>query len=257
MLRLLKSVSVICALAALISVTISCGSGGSAQLRVVDALSNNTNNTPLDIYVNNVLINSTALSYSNVFPSQPNSGPATYVGVPGGSASIDIYNSPQSTSPPENPIFKTAISETLTGGDQYTLVLAGSYQDSFPGKQPTAFLFTDTNIAPASGNIVLHIIDASVNTPAGGFSIYIYQSSGGIPATPQITGLMLGNLVTYSPAWVANTSYAVTVAYPTGTQFYSYYLPSPNNQQITTLVIQDLQSGNTVEAQPIVMTDLN
>jgi hypothetical protein len=63
--------------------------------------------------------------------------------------------------------------------------------------------------------------------------------------------------VTYSPAWVANTSYAVTVAYPTGTQFYSYYLPSPNNQQITTLVIQDLQSGNTVEAQPIVMTDLN
>jgi hypothetical protein len=63
--------------------------------------------------------------------------------------------------------------------------------------------------------------------------------------------------VTYSPAWVANTSYAVTVAYPSGAQFYSYYLPSPNNQQISTLVIQDLPSGNTVEAQPIVMTDLN
>jgi hypothetical protein len=254
--RLLKSVSVICALAALILITISCGSGGGTQLRVVDALSNNPNNNPLNIYVNNSLINSTALSYSNVFPNQPNSGPATYTGVPSGSISSGVYNSPQSTSPPTNPIF-TPISETLTGGDQYTLVLAGSYQDTVVGKQPTAYLFTDTNIAPASGNILLHIIDASVNTPAGGFSIYIYQSSGGIPATPQITGLMLGSLATYSPAWVANTSYAVTVAYPTGTQFYSYYLPSPNNQQISTLVIQDLPSGDTVEAQPIVMTDLN
>jgi hypothetical protein len=253
--RLLKSVSVICALAALIFITISCGSGGGTQLRVVNALSNNPNNNPLDIYINNALINSTALSYSSVFPSQPNSGPATYTGVPGGSISIDIYNSPQSTSPPENPIFKAPITETLTDGDQYTLVLAGSYNDV--AHLPTAYLFTDTNIAPAAGNIVLHIIDASVNTPAGGFSIYIYQSSGGIPATPQITGLMLGSLATYSPAWVASTSYAVTVAYPSGAQFYSYYLPSPNNQQITTLVIQDVQSGYPVEAQPIVMTDLN
>ncbi len=253
--RLLKSVSIICALAALILMTISCGSGGGTQLRVVNALSNNPNNNPLDVYVNNALINSTALSYSSVFPSQPNSGPATYTGVPGGSISIDIYNSPQSTSPPENPIFKAPITETLTDGDQYTLVLAGSYNDG--AHLPTAYLFTDSNIAPAAGNIVLHIIDASVNTPAGGFSIYIYQSSGGIPATPQITGLMLGSLATYSPAWVASTSYAVTVAYPTGAQFYSYYLPSPNNQQITTLVIQDVQSGYPVEAQPIVMTDLN
>lgn len=255
MLRLLSAVSVICVVAALILITISCGANDSAQLRVVDALSNNTNNTPLDVYVNNVLINSTALSYSNVFPSQPNSGPATYTGVPGGSASIDIYNSPQSTSPPQDPIFVNPIVKTLTSGDQYTLVLAGSLHNNV--NPPTAYLFTDTNIAPAAGNIVLHIIDASVNTPAGGFSIYIYQSSGGIPATPQITGLTLGSLMTYSPAWVASTSYAITVAYPTGAQFYSYYLPSPNNQQITTLVIQDVQSGYPVEAQPIVMTDLN
>ena len=83
MLRLLNALSVICVLTALILITISCGSNDSAQLRVVDALSNNPNNNPLDIYVNNALINSTALSYSNVFPSQPNSGPATYAGVPG------------------------------------------------------------------------------------------------------------------------------------------------------------------------------
>jgi uncharacterized protein DUF4397 len=253
--RLLKSVSVICALAALIFVTISCGSSGGTQLRVVNALSNNPNNNPLDIYVNNALINSTALSYSNVFPSQPNSGPATYTGVPGGSISIGVYNSPQATSPPTDPIFPP-VTETLTGGDQYTLVLAGSLHSPAPN-EPTAYLFTDTNIAPASGNIVLHIIDASVNTPVGGFSIYIYQTSGGIPSSPQITGLTLGKLVTYSPAWVANTSYAVTVAYPTGAQFYTYFLPSPNNQQITTLVIQDVQSGYPVESQPIVMTDLN
>ena len=254
--RLLKSVSVIGALAVLISATVSCGSGGGTQLRVVNALSNITNNNPLDVYVNNALINSTPLSYSGVFPNQPNSGPAAYTGVPSGSISVGVYNSPQSTSPPQNPIF-TPVSETLTNGDQYTLVLAGSYLDSAVGKAPTAYIFTDTNIAPAAGNILLHIINASVNTPSGGFSIYIYQSSGGLPATPQIIGLELGSLVTYSPAWVANTSYAVTVAYPSGAQFYSYYLPSPNNQQISTLVIQDLPSGNTVEAQPIVMTDLN
>jgi len=252
--RLLKTVSILFPLTAVILATLSCGSGGGTQLRVVDALSNITNNSPLDIYVNNALINSTALSYSNVFPTQPNSGPATYTGVPGGSISVGVYNSPQSTSPPQDPIFPP-VTETLTNGDQYTLVLAGSLNDVV--HPPTAYLFTDTNIAPAAGNILLHIIDASVNTPQGGFSIYIYQSSGGLPATPQITGLLLGSLVTYSPGWVANTSYAVTVAYPTGAQFYSYYLPSPNNQQITTLVILDVQSGYPVEAQPIVMTDLN
>jgi hypothetical protein len=253
--RLLKTVSILFPLTAVILATMSCGSGAGTQLRVVNALSNIQNNNPLDVYVNNSLINSTPLSYSSVFPTQPNSGPATYTGVPGGSVSIDVYNSPQSTSPPQNPIFTNPVTENLTNGDQYTLVLAGSYNDV--SNLPTAYLFTDVNIAPAAGNIVLHIINASVHTPQGGFSIYIYQSSGGLPATPQITGLLIGKLATFSPAWVASTSYAVTIAYPSGAQFYTYYLPSPSNQQITTLVIQDLQSAENVEDQPIVMTDLN
>jgi len=256
MLRSLKAISVICVLAALILITTSCGSGGSTQIRIVDTLSNNGNNVPLDVYVNQTLINSTSLSYSNVFPSQPHSGPATYTGVPSGSVSIDVYDYPQSTTPPMNPLFKNPVTVSLTGGDQYTLLLAGRI-NSPPPNEPTIYLFPDNNTAPTAGNLFFRIINASVNTPSGGFSIYIYQTSGGIPASPQISGLMLGSLVSYSPAWVASTSYSITVAYPNGTQFYTYTLPSPSNQQITTLVIQDLQSGNAVEALPIVMTDLN
>jgi hypothetical protein len=255
MLRSLKAISVLCTLTALILITASCGSGGSTQMRIVDALSNNNNNVPLDVYINQSLINSTSLSYSNVFPSQPHSGPATYTGVPSGSLSINVYNYPQSTTPPTDPIFKNAVNVSLTGGAQYTLLLAGSVNDVV--HLPTAYLFPDNNTAPPAGNLFFRIIDASVNTPSGGFNIYIYQTSGGIPASPQITGLMLGSLMTYSPSWVAGTSYSVAVAYPSGTQFYTYTLPAPNNQQITTLVIQDLQSGNAVEALPIVMTDLN
>ena len=255
MLRSLKAISVLCALAALILITASCGSGGSTQIRVVDAISNNGNNIPLDVYTNQTLINSSSLSYSNVFPSQPHSGPATYTGIPSGSQSIDVYDYPQSTIPPTDPLFQNPVTVSLTGGAQYTLLLAGSVSDVV--HLPTAFLFTDNNTAPAAGNLLFRIINASVNTPSGGFSIYIYQTSGGKPSSPQISGLMLGSLMTYSPAWVASTSYSITVAYPNGTQFYTYTIPAPNNQQITTLVIQDLQSGDAVEALPIVMTDLN
>jgi hypothetical protein len=256
MLRSLTAISVLCAVGALILIGTSCGSGGSAQIRVVNAISYSGTYVPFDVYVNNSLINSTALSYSSVFPSQPHSGPATYTGVPSGSDSIGIYDSPQSTSPPTNPIF-APVTESLSGGAQYTLLLAGRIHSPAPNA-PTVYMFTDNNTAPASGNLLFRIIDASVNPPpTGGFSVYIYQTSGGIPASPQISGLMLGSLMTYSPAWVASASYSVTVAYSNGTQFYTYTLPSPNNQQITTLVIQDLESGNAVEALPIVMTDLN
>ncbi len=257
MLRSLTAISILCAVGALSLIGSSCGSGGSAQIRVVNAISYSGTYVPFDVYVNNSLINSTALSYSSVFPSQPHSGPATYTGVPSGSELIDVYDSPQTTTPPTDPLFPKPVPVSLTGGAQYTLLLAGRINS--PGQNaPTVYMFTDNNTAPASGNLLFRIIDASVNPPpTGGFSVYIYQTSGGIPASPQISGLMLGSLMTYSPAWVASTSYSVTVAYPNGTQFYTYTLPSPNNQQITTLVIQDLESGSAVEALPIVMTDLN
>jgi hypothetical protein len=254
MLRLLKTVSVIFALTALSLITTSCGSSGSAQIRLVDALSNNGSNINLDVEINGAKINSNPLGFGSVYPTQAT--PAVYLGVSSGSDTIEVFDT-GTTSNPIIPVTGTTLPTlSLSGGTQYTLVLGGSHNNA--SNPPTTYLFTDDNTAPTTGNLLFRIIDGSVNTPpSGGFNVYIYQTSGGRPANPQITGLTLGNEMTYSLPWVASTSYTVQFAYPNGTQIFSWFSTAPNNQQITTLVIQDYPSGSGIYPQPIVMTDLN
>jgi hypothetical protein len=265
MLRLLKPATAILTLAALGLLAASCGSSGP-QVRVVNTLSNDGNPyIPLDIYVNLSKINSTSLGFGGVYPNQQPSGPAGYAGVPSGSDAIAVFDSGDPTTDAtilgENSSGAgTAINETFSNGSQYTVVLAGSVDDTV--NPPTVLSFTDDNTLPPTGFVEFRIIDASVflsEQYQQGLDIYFEQ--GAIGGTPQISGLTYKSI---GPGYVqvAFTSGdpEITVyVTPHGeqTQQLITYSTAQLNEQINTLVIYDEPNNSGYSRSLLAFTDLN
>jgi hypothetical protein len=251
-------------MAALNLITTSCGSSGSTQMRIVNTLSNDGTPYPgLDVYVNSSLINGTTLGYGASGAAYPAPAtPAKYAGVKSGSDSIGIYNSP-TTNPPTNPIF--SVTENITSGDQYTLVLAGSVGNTV--KPPTAFLFQDNPPTTTTNNVYFRIINAStylsrLYDPAGGLNVYILPAGSGIGGNPTISKLTYGSTgsadyadVSFDPS--AQTEYTVYVAQPGSTQPLISQSFNLTDQEITTLVIYDLENASYFSASMLNYTDLN
>src|SRR6266849_450465 len=169
MFRLLKALPLTLALAALSFFAASCGSGSQSQIRVVNAIPDVPNNTPLDLDVNGTKV-ITALAFPNF---QPSSG---YTKVASGSVTIAALDTGTTTQ---------VLSSTgpLSGSTQYTVVLAGFIAN------PSAVQITDNNAAPTSGNIEFRVIHASPSgtTP---LDVYIVPPATDITnVTPQISGL--------------------------------------------------------------------
>lgn len=257
---LLKTVSVVLAMATLILITTSCTSTGSTAMRVVNTISNNQS-IQLDAYVNGSLVNSSPLSFGQVYPGSAT--PVKYQGIPSGNDTIGIYDSPQ-TDPPTNPIYTTATPLSIGGGDQYTLILAGSINDL--AAPPTTFLFRDAPPTATTGNVYFRVIDASVflnQVYPGGLDVYIVPGAPGVGGSPQISALTYGTTGSGSsyldiPFTSAQTEYTLYVT-PHGnttetliTQSYTV-----GNQQISTLIIYDTSTGNYFSEIPLFYTDLN
>ncbi len=109
MFRLLKALPLTLALAALSFFAASCGSGSQSQIRVVNAIPDVPNNTPLDIDVNGTKV-ITALAFPNF---QPSSG---YTKVASGSVTIAALDTGTTTQ-------VLSSTGTLSGSTQYTVVL--------------------------------------------------------------------------------------------------------------------------------------
>jgi hypothetical protein len=236
MFRLLKALPLALGLAALTFFTTSCGSGSQAQLRVVNAIPDSPP-AGLDVDVNGTKITTAALTFTGVQPTPP-----AYTKVASGSDTIAALDFGTSTQ-----VFSSTAS--LSGSAQYTVVLAGFLSS------PAAYLLTDTNTAPASGNLEFRVIDASVFTPVGGFDVYITPPGGNITGvTPQT--INLGQATTYES--VANAGYNVVVIAHGGT------IPAINqgyaelDGSIRTVVIVDNQGGGSGPASfPLLLNDLN
>jgi Domain of unknown function (DUF4397) len=245
MLRCFKAVSVILTLAAVNLIATSCGSGGSAQVRVINAMSNDQ--SALDVDFNSAKV-ITALAYGSVYPAQAT--PAAYLGVPSGSDTIEVLNTGQTA----GPIITTT--KSFSGGTPYTMLLAGTLNGP-GGNAPTAYVLSDDNTAPTTNTVKFRVIDASVSTqPAGGFNVYIYQTGTQLPTTPTINGLVLGQDGAGYVSLPQEPSYTVTLAYPNGTPILNQTYPQ-GTAQITTLVIIDNSTGSGIEGIPIEMVDLN
>ena len=241
MFRLLKALPLTLALAAFSFFAASCGSGSQSQIRVVNAIPDVPNNTPLDIDVNGTKV-ITALAFPNF---QPSSG---YTKVASGSVTIAALDTGTTTQ-------VLSSTGTLSGSTQYTVVLAGFKAN------PSAVQITDNNSAPTSGNIEFRIIHAS---PSGTTPVDVYIVPPGTDitnVTPQVGG---ANPLAYTQASVyvsvafAANGYAVIVT-PSGNKVpivNQNYTP-PTGSIRTLVLVDNAGGGNGMSTLPVELSDLN
>jgi hypothetical protein len=247
MARLLKALPLTLALVALVAITIatiSCGSTGTAQVRVINAIPDAT--SALDVDFNGVAT-ITKLAFGTVDPTP--TSPAAYLSATAGTVTVQAFYTGQTV----NPILEPTTA-TLTGGDQYTVLLAG-----FVTSPPSAYLISDDNQAPTANTVKFRVINASASSSEqypGGFDIYILPPGQSISGIPQIPGLTLGQT---GPGYVAfnySSSYTVWVtAHKSTLPLLSTTYPQ-KNPQITTLVIVDQSNGATFSQTMLPLIDL-
>ena len=267
MFRLLKALPLVLAIAALIvfaAFAASCGSGNTAQVRFVNAISDDTQT--LDIYFDGTKV----FGLPSPFPTKSGS---TYAGVPTGSDKIQGFASGTTT----NPVFTQTSPVSFTSGTQYTVVATGFLVGTVNLVAPV-----DTNTAPAVGTVNFRVIDAS---PAGVGSVDVYIIPNIAQSTPSCT---LGSncpapaISGVSSPLNSTTPYSdyKNVPYNSlGTFGYTMYV-TPTNQttpvqgwnggyqipeigsvsvgSVRTIVLVDNAPGNNgTSSTPIVLSDLN
>src|SRR6266446_3302061 len=176
MLRLLRALPLILALAALSTFATTCGSSSQSQVRVVHAISAGL---ALDINVNTTKV-FTNIAFGGVQPTPP-----AYTKVASGRVTLEAVDTGTTTAVIAN------TSASLSGSSQYTVVLTG-FRNSTDINAPTFHTITDNNAAPTSGNVEFRIIDASPSSP-GTVDVYIVPPGTDITppsVQPQISGLI-------------------------------------------------------------------
>jgi hypothetical protein len=239
MLRLSRTVLMTLALAALTLFVTSCGSSNSSQIRFVHAI---RDAGALDIDVNSTKI------FTNIgfFAYQPASG---YTKVASGSVTVEGLTTGTTT--------QVFTSTTSLSSGQHTLVASGTNSGS-NGAGVNLLSFTDTNTAPATGNIEFRVIDASQTQSS--VDVYILAnpvSSIQPPAT--ISGLAYtqgSNYITlpFNSNGSGYTMYVTSSG--TTNPIFSQTLPNPTGS-IRTLILTDVQNGSTMNQQAIELSDLN
>ncbi len=247
MVRLSRTLPPILALWALSMATISCNTNGTAQIRVINAIPATTSALDVDINGTKAIGN---LAFDAVSPPVTGSG-AAYIGINSGASTIEAFYTGQTTSP-----IVDSTTATFTGGDHYTVLLAGSLPT------PAAFLISDNNESPTTGTVKIRVINASASSATQypeGFDIYILpqgQSVHGLPTIQQ--PLILGQAGPgYVPLNYLSTPYTVWVTAHGSTQVLLSETFAQQNQQITTVVIVDQASGAGVSQSMLELVDLS
>jgi Domain of unknown function (DUF4397) len=245
MFRLLKTLPVTLALAALSISATGCGSSSSAQARFVNAIQNTANyGGSLDVEVN------TTKEFSNVV--FPNVSASTYTSVPSGSDTILGLQTGTTTQ-----VFPGTAS--LSSGKQYTLVATGFAGGS--GGNVVFLSIPDTNTAPTTGNVEFRVINASPSGPTA-VDVYIEPEpfNGGLQGLPiTIQGLAYQQASSYVPLpYNSNTFGYVLYVTASGstTPIFSQTINNPTGS-IRTLVLTDVQNGNSMNQAFLELSDLN
>jgi len=230
----------------------SCGSSDRSQARFVNAIGDDTQS--LDIDFNGMKV----FGGVNPFPSASGS---TYSSIPAGSDTIAGFASGTIT----NSLFSKTSPVSFNSGSQYTVVATGFLS----GSSVVLLAPTDTNTAPAVGNVNFRVIDASLSGPAS-VDVYILPNpvigSIGCPTNcPTITALGATSTSDYKTlSYNPNGGFQmyVTVSGST-TPLYSGGFSIGNVGGVSvgtirTLVLVDVAPGGAGMAEnPIVLSDLN
>jgi hypothetical protein len=230
MLRLLKALLLALAVCALSIFSTSCGSGGSAQVRVFNAIPDNGANgsIALDLWFNDNLV-ITALGVNAITES--------------------------------NPIASNGSEDGLSSSTEYTLLLGG-----FTDSPPTLYIIPDDNTPPAANFTKVRVIDASAVEGANPLDVYLYQVGTVPPASPQIPTLTLGSVCSASPCsggyyplqfTSGQPAYDLEVVRHGGPILYVFSSIAFSAGEIVTVILDDEPGGFTINPSPKVMIDLN
>jgi hypothetical protein len=251
--RLLKTLPLTLALAALSIFTAGCGSSnGPAQVRFVNAIQDTAQyGTALDIEVNGTK-DFPQVPFQGV---QPSSG---YTKIASGGVAIQGLETGTTI-----PVFVADIS--FNAGVQYTVVATGFATNI---SKVVTISSTDNNTAPASGKPEFRVINASPSGPngiPGAVDIYIVPIGSNGPLTPPAT---IPSLVyrstssyiplTYNPNFEQGFNYTMFVtAAGTTTPILIAQNLSASAGAIRTLVLTDQQNVDQLNQLAIVLNDLN
>ena len=256
--RLLKALPLTFVLAVLSIFSASCGSSNApAQVRFVNAIPDTAQyGTALDIDVTGPNAASTLefthVSFLGVQPNQPG-----YTSVPSGRDTIAGVSTGTTT-----PVFSDTA--TLGAGAHYTLVATGLYQIP-PNVSNIALLEISDNIpTPPSGDVEFRVIHASPSGPAS-VDVYIElnpNTGPGLPITVQgLTYTQASKYVTFTFNPNNATPPPGFTVYVTAsgstTTIFSYPLNPSTAGAVRTLVLTDVENGNTMNTSFLELSDLN
>ena len=246
MFRLMKALPLTLALAALSISATSCGSGSSAKARFVNTIPNTA------VYGNglDVEVNGTKQFTDVTFP---NASASTYTSVAAGSDTILGVQTGTTTQ-----VFSDTTS--LSGGKQYTLVATGFASGS--GGFVTLMTISDTNTAPAAGNVEFRVIGASPSGPSA-VDVYIEaEPFSGNLTSPAISALAYTQTSSYATIpWNSGGGGWVVFVTPAGstTPIFSqtFNFGGQTTAAIRTLVLTDVQGGGSMNQAFLELNDLN
>jgi hypothetical protein len=256
--RLLKALPLALALAALTIFAASCGSSAPAQVRFVHAIQDAT---ALDIDVSGTNVTSTQeftdISFLGVQPNQPG-----YTSIPSGSDMIEGFLTGTTSE-------AFSVSVSWGGGAQYTVIATGFSQTGVKKGDNVVLLSIPDNIpSPSAGDVEFRVIHASPSGPngiPGPVDVYIElnpNSGPGLPIT--IKGLaytQASNYVSFNFNPNNTTPPPGYTVYVTASGSTIPIISEPiypaNAGAVRTLVLTDVQNGNTMSSSFLELSDLN
>ena len=236
MLRTLKILTFIFALAAFAIFATSCGTG-HAKVRFVHASPDALN---LDVAVDGKTV-VTDLVFGGLSPA------SGYLTVTAGNRKVEFRSTGTTTD---------LINSTVGFGSQkeYTLLAVGK-ANLPPPDPPTiaALLKTDDNSAPTSGNIKLRVIHAAVDAPAHVDIFVVAPGTDITNAPPTIAALAYQQASDYQNLAAATYEIIMTDSTDHTKKFDQTY--TLTGGQVRTLVTLDIPGGDTMSA--LELSDLN
>jgi hypothetical protein len=244
--RWLKALPPTLALAALSIFATSCGSGGSAQARFVNAIPNTA------VYGNalDVEVNGTKKFGPVTFP---NASASTYTSVASGNDTILGLQTGTTTQ-----VFSDTTN--LSSGKQYTLVATGTASGS--GGFVALLSISDINTAPAAGNVEFRVINASPSSLSA-VDVYIEaEPFTGNLTSPAISALAYTQASSYvTIPWNSGGGGWAVFVTPAGstTPIFSqtFNFGGQTTTAIRTLVLTDVQGGGAMNQAFLELNDLN
>ncbi|MFZ0799924.1 MAG: DUF4397 domain-containing protein [Terriglobales bacterium] len=250
--RLLKTLSLALALAALTIFAASCGSSGPAQIRFVHAIQDAS---PLDVDVTGTNATTTQafldIPFLGVEPTQPG-----YTSVPSGGDTMEGFLTGTTTE-----VFSDSV--TWGAGTQYTVIATGFSQTGTNGSNVVLLSIPNYIPTPPTGDVAFRVIHASPSGP-GTVDVYIELNPSTAPGLPiTIQGLPY----TQASNYVDFAFNPNNVTPPPG---YTVYVTAsgsmipiisesiyPEDGAVRTLVLTDVPDGKTMSSSFLELSDLN